>query len=414
MAAPRARLWLRLVAVEAPRALLRYRARTLLAAIGIAIGVAAVVWVVAIGQEGTARAMAEYRRLGDNLVWIEAGSRTVNGLRVGSHGTSSLTPEDAEAIRREIPHLTRVSENVDGAVQVASAEANWNTRWRGVGPEFPEIRAWPVAEGSFFTEDQVRRGESVVVLGETVRRKLFGSNPPLGRLVRVRGFPYQVVGVLAPKGQSSFGSDLDDTVVVPWTTAQRRIRGGRATWLDDVLASASSMEAVDEAARDVKELLRQRHGIRAGEEDDFNVRRPDEVIRAQIEASRTLATVLVMFASISLLVGGIGIMNVMLASVTARTREIGVRLAVGSTAGEVRLQFLGEAVLLCVLGGLAGIPLALVGAVPIGGLIGWTLHPSPSAASLAVSVAAAVGVASGLYPAWIASRLDPIAVLRVE
>jgi putative ABC transport system permease protein len=410
----RRRLWVRLLAVEAPRALLRHKVRTLLAATGIAVGVAAVVWVVAIGQAGTERAMAEYRRLGDNLVWIEAGSRSVNGLRLGNHGTTSLTPEDAEAIRREVPRLTRVSENVDGSTQVASERANWNTRWRGVSPEFPQIRAWPVAAGAFFTDDQVLHAESVLVLGETVRRRLFGATDPIGQLVRVRGFPFQVIGVLSAKGQSSGGGDLDDTVVMPWTTAQKKVRGSHATWLDDVLCSADSMEGVDRAVADVQALLRQRHEIAPGEEDDFNVRRPDEVIKAQIAASRTLSLLLMILAAIALLVGGIGIMNVMLASVSARTREIGVRLAVGATAGAVRVQFLGEAAALSLLGGAAGVPLALAGASPIGGLIGWSLAPSVAAALLAVAVSGLVGVASGLYPAWLASRLDPIAALRFE
>jgi putative ABC transport system permease protein len=410
----RSSLWAVLAFVEGPRALLRYKARTLLAAVGIAIGVAAVIWVVAVGQAGTERAMAEYRKLGDNLVWIEAGSRSVNGLRLGNHGTNSLTPEDAAAIRREVPLLTRVSENVDGNAQVASAQANWSTRWRGVSPDFPEIRAWPVAQGSFFTDDQVQRAESVLVLGETVRKRLFGEANPVNQLVRLRGAPYQVIGVLAPKGQSSNGSDLDDTVVMPWTTAQKKVMGSRNTWLDDVLCSAASMEAVDAAIGQVQALLRQRHGIRAGEDDDFNIRRPDEVIKVQIEASRTLSLLLVMLASIALLVGGIGITNVMLAAVSARTREIGVRMAVGATAGAVRVQFLGEAAFLSLLGGLAGVPLALAGASAIGGLIGWSLAPSYEVAGLAVAVSVAVGLASGLYPAWLASRLDPIAALRFD
>ena len=408
------RLWSRLVGVEAPRALLRHKERTLLASVGIMIGVAAVIWVVAIGEAGTERATDELRKLGDNLVWIEAGARNVNGVRSGNHGMTTLTAEDAAAIRREIPLLTRVSENVDGRIQAVGVAANWNTVYRGVGPDYLEVKNFKVGLGSFLTEDQVLHAESVLVLGETVRQRLFGEADPVGQVVRIGPFPFQVVGVLAPKGQSTTGNDLDDVVAMPWTTAQKKIRGRTSTFLDDILCSAASMEAVDQAIDGVRRLLRERHQIRAGDEEDFNIRRPDEVIKAQIEASKTLKRFLIALALVSLLVGGIGIMNVMLASVAARTAEIGLRLAVGATAGSVRVQFLGEAALLCLRGGALGVPVALAGTSVIGGLIGWTLAMSPVAATVAVAVAAAVGILSGLYPAWLASRLDPIQALRIE
>jgi putative ABC transport system permease protein len=408
------RLGARLFVVEAPRALARYRVRTFLAALGIMIGVASVIWVVAIGDAGTERAMDELRKLGDNLVWIEAGSRNVNGVRLGTHGTTSLTPEDADAIRREVPVVTRVSENVDGSIQVVGPHANWNTHYRGVSPEYLEIKSFRMALGSFLTADEVVHAESVLVVGETVRQQLFGPSNPVGQTLRVGSFPFLVIGVLAPKGQSGSGQDLDDTIVMPWTTVQKKLRGKNYTWLDDILCSAASMESVEASVKQTQSLLRQRHQIRPGDDDDFNIRRPDEVIKAQIEASQTLKRLLVALASISMLVGGIGIMNVMLASVTARTREIGVRLAVGATTGAVRVQFLGEAAILSLFGGLLGVPLAMAGAAHIGDLIGWKLSASFTAAAAAVGVSVLVGVVSGFYPAWLASRLDPIAALRSE
>jgi putative ABC transport system permease protein len=410
----RLRLYARLFFTEALRALARHKGRTALTALGSMIGVGTMIWVVAVGEAGTTRAEEELRNLGDNLVWIEAGSRNVNGVRTGTHGTTTLTPEDAEAVKREIPLIKSASENVDGSVQIVTGNRNWNTRYRGVSPEYVHIKRWRMAEGAFLSDDHVQHIDSVAVLGETVRRQLFGATDPLGRLIRVNNMTFQVIGVLAPKGQSGSGQDQDDTILMPWTTAQKKIRGRNYGWLDDILCSAVSRETVNPAIDEVTALLRQRHHIRPGEDDDFNIRRPDEVINASIQASTTLEILLIALAAIALLIGGIGIMNVMLASVLQRTNEIGLRMAVGATARAVQIQFLGEAVILSLLGGVLGVPLSVTSSFLITQLLGWPISLSWKAAALAVTCSGTVGVFAGSYPAWKASHLDPITALRVE
>ncbi len=400
--------------VEALRALARHKLRTALATLGIAIGVAAVVWAVAIGEAGAARARRALDDLGDNFVWIEEGARNVSGVRIGSHSTTTLTHEDADAIRREIPLVRLVSENVDGGVQVVGPERNWGTRYRGIAPEYAEIKRWRVAAGSFFTQEQVERAESVAVLGDTVRERLFGSEDPIGQVIRLNGFPFRVIGVLARKGATPMGMDQDDTVMLPWSSALKKLRGRPFTWLDDIVCSAVSLQSVDGAIGQITSLLRQRHRIQPDQPDDFNVRRPDAAIKAQIQQSDTLELLLVALASISLVVGGIGITNVMLASVLQRTNEIGIRMAVGATQLHVRVQFLGEAVMLSSIGGLLGIALSAAGLPGFTDLVGWRVTIPPSAALLAVACSAAAGIASGLYPAVKASRLDPIVALRTE
>jgi putative ABC transport system permease protein len=400
--------------VESLRGLQRHKLRTGLTALGSMVGVAAVIWVVAIGRAGTTRAQSELTKLGDNLVWVEAGSRNVNGVRTGTHGVTSLMPSDADAIRREIPLVKAVAENVDGSAQIVYGNQNWNTRWRGVSPEYLDVKRWEVVDGAPFTDENVKSADSVLLIGETVRQQLFGSAKAVGAIVRVQGTNFKIVGLLASKGQSSSGQDQDDVLMMPWTTAQRKLMGRGNEWLDDILCSAVSPEAVPPAVLAVAALMRQRHHIAPDGDDDFNMRRPDEIINTQIEASRTLEALLVALAAISLLVGGVGIMNVMLASVTQRTREIGIRMAVGATPRAVQAQFLGEAAILSLLGGLLGVPLSVGGSAVIEPLLGWELSIPVDAALLAVLFSAAVGLAFGFFPAWRAARLDPVAALHAD
>ena len=410
-------LWVTAVSLfclEAVRALLRNKLRSALAAVAIMIGVAAIVCVFAIGRAGSRRAEEQLRNLGDNFVWIEAGSRAPSGVRTGSHGTTSLTLEDADAIRRDMPLLQRVSPNVDGTIQVVFGDRNWRTHYRGVSPEYFDIKHWGVAAGAPFTDEDVRQSSSVCLIGQTVRDQLFAHDDPVGQTIRIQAQLFRVVGVLSVRGPAASGQDQDDTILLPWSTAQKRIRGRNQTWLDDILCSAVSPEAVNPVVKEITELLRQRHHIRPGEEDDFNIRRPDEIIKAQIEASHTLETLLISIASIALLVGGIGVMNVMLVSVTERTREIGLRLAVGATEGAVQMQFLGEAVLLAAFGGLLGVALGIAACFVLGHVLGWSMSIPPESVTLGPAFSIAVGLFFGFYPARRAARLDPIAALRYE
>src|SRR5262249_26985888 len=301
----------------------------------------------------------------------------VNGVRTGTRGTKSLVLSDAIAIKAQIPLIKSVSPNVDASVQVVYGNQNWYTTFRGVSPEYFEIRRWIVEEGAAFSEDDVERAAAVCAIGRTVRDQLFGVEEAVGKVIRVRDLPCKVVATLLPKGISISGQDQDDTIILPYTTAQKKLMG--ITWLDDILCSAVTQDSVKLAGQQAAALLRDRHRIRSGEEDDFNIRNPEAIFQAHREASRPLSALLIAIASTSLVVGGIGIMNVMLVSVTERTREIGVRMAVGATEAAIQLQFLGESVMLSLAGGVLGVLLGVIASVVVGRALEWPMQLSLAA-----------------------------------
>ena len=397
---------------QASRSLARHWIQSTLSVLGISVGVAAFICVVAIGNAGTSAMEEQLKNLGDNFVWVEAGSRSRNGMRMGARGTRSLVMADAEAIREQVPLIKSISPNVDGRVQVVYGGENWATQYRGVTPEFLEIRRWEMHLGGFFTQTDVDSDAPVCVLGQTVVDNLFGVDDPVGKTIRMQKLPCQVVGVLKRKGFSSNGQDQDDFILMPYTTIQKRITG--TYWLDDIFCSAVTQESMPEATKQIAALLRERHHLNAGEDDDFNARRPEDAIQAQLATRRIMSILLASIASLSLIVGGIGIMNIMLVSVTQRTREIGVRLAVGATEGHIQSQFLLEAVAIGLFGGLFGILFGYVSTGLVESLFGFPTKLSNETFALGAGFAAGIGILFGFYPARRASQLDPIQALRFE
>ncbi len=394
------------------RALQRNKMRTGLTVLGIIIGVGAVICAVAIGEGASQEVQQQISSLGANLIWIEAGGRNVNGVRTGTRGTKSLTLGDAKAIQEQIHWVTNVSPHVDTGVQIVYGNLNWFTRVRGVAPEYLAVRDWGVVEGSPFSEADVEHAANVCLLGRTVSDFLFGDANPTGKTIRVKSIPCLVTGVLASKGQSAFGSDQDDTLLMPYTTVQRKIKG--IDWLDDIMCSAVSPTVIDAAEKQIAALLRERHHLRADAEDDFNLRHPGDVAQARAQSQKIMTLLLAGIASVSLLVGGIGIMNIMLVSVTERTREIGVRMAVGATEQDVQRQFLSEALVLSLLGGIAGLFAGIGGSALVSSLLKWRTSVPLEAVLIAVVFSASVGIFFGYYPAREAARLDPIEALRYE
>ena len=394
------------------RALARNKMRTSLTMLGIIIGVGAVICTVAIGEGASNQVQEQIRNLGDNIVFVAAGSVSQQGVRMGSSATKTLTLADAKAIQQQIATISKLSPGVGARVQVVYGNQNWNTRVSGVAPEYLEIRRWPVTNGGVFSQREVDAAANVCLIGRTVVENLFGSEDPVNKVVRIQNIPFRVIGVLASKGQSPFGQDEDDTLILPFTTVQKKIAG--IDWLQFIMCSAISPDAIHSAQQQIASLLRQRHRLRPDEDDDFIIRSPNDLANVQAQAGRIMTLLLASIASVSLLVGGIGIMNIMLVSVTERTREIGVRMAVGATEQDVQLQFLSEALVLSLLGGSVGVLLGIFGSIAVTNMLRWPTQVPPQAIAIAVLFSAAVGIFFGYYPARKAARLDPIEALRYE
>ena len=394
------------------KALRRNTMRTVLTMLGVIIGVSAVICTVAIGEGASTKIREAIASIGANVVWVEAGGVNKNGVRTGTGGTKSLTLEDMVAIKQQIPLVTHISPIVDTRIQLVYGNQNWNSQVRGVSPDFLNVKIWPVVKGSMFDDADVERAAPVCVLGQTVVDQLFAEQDPVGEIIRVKGEPCKVVGVLGAKGQSATGQDQDDTFFMPYSTVMKKLKG--QYWLDDIQMSAATPEAIPAVEDQITELMRRRHRIHEGAQDDFNIRHPTEIAEAVAASAQTMEVLLAAVASVSLLVGGVGIMNIMLVSVTERTREIGLRLAIGARQRDVLRQFLIEAVLLSIAGGAIGVGLGVFGASAIARSFKWPTSIPPNAVAVAFGFSVMIGIVFGYYPAFRAARLDPIDALRVE
>ena len=394
------------------RALRKNKLRSLLTVLGVVIGVCAVITLVNMGSGAQISIEKAISGLGTNLLIIFPGSVTKGGIRTGYGTVTSLTADDAEAIIEECPAVQMVTPVVSSGAQVVFQNQNWGTSIFGADLDYQRIKNWPTERGEFFTLQDVKAATKVCVLGKTVAEKLFGGQNPVGHVIRVKRIPFRVLGVLAPKGQTAFGQDQDDTIVVPYTTAQKRLMG--ITHLTMVMASAVSLDLMTEAQEQIRNLLRHRHQIKEGQDDDFTVRNLADLTAVFSTITGVLTLLLGSIASISLIVGGIGIMNIMLVSVTERTREIGIRMSVGAKSRDILLQFLFEAVLLSLMGGFIGIVLGIGLTSSISYFTGWPTPVSFYAILIAFIFATGVGIFFGIYPARKASRMNPIDALRYE
>ncbi len=394
------------------RALARNKLRTTLTMLGIIIGVGAVICTVAIGQGAANQVQSQLQSLGENLVYVSAGSVNQGGVRMGSQATKTLVLADAQAIQQEVPTIARLSPGVNASAQVVYQDQNWFTHINGVSPDYLQVRQWQVQEGSNFSQADVQSAADVCLLGTTVVQNLFGNEDAIGKTVRVKSMPVLVIGVLASRGESPFGGDEDDVILMPFSTVQKKLAG--VDWLNNIMASATSQADIDPAQQQLESLLRQRHHLRPNEPDDFIIRSPQDIAQAQQQSSQIMTILLASIASVSLLVGGIGIMNIMLVSVTERTREIGIRIAVGATERDVQVQFLAEAMIMSLIGGLIGILFGFAGSRSITSLLKWPTTISAQAIMVAVAFSALVGIFFGYYPAKRAAHMDPIEALRYE
>jgi len=394
------------------RALRRNKLRSFLTALGIIIGVAAVIAMVGIGNGAKAQVEAQIASLGENVILIFSGSTTSSGIRTGWGNAGTLKIEDAEAIRREVPGVIAVSEEIRSTTQVAAGNQNWLTQVLGESADYLDIRQWQLADGASFTPQDVRSANKVCVIGRTTATQVFGNDNPVGQVLRIKNVPFVVTGVLTPKGLSAQGSDQDDVVIVPYTSAMKRVVGG--TTLRSINVQVGDARSLPAAQQQIISLLRQRHNIRAGKDDDFTVRGQQEIADMATAQSKTMTVLLGAIAGVSLIVGGIGIMNIMLVSVTERTREIGVRLAVGAHGRDILSQFLIEAVALSSVGGIIGIAFGVGASKVLSVYQNWPTLISLSSIIVSFLFSAAVGIFFGFYPARKAADLDPIEALRYE
>ncbi|MBM3490844.1 MAG: FtsX-like permease family protein [Alphaproteobacteria bacterium] len=400
---------------SALRALAGNPLRSLLTMLGIFIGVAAVIVMVAVGSGGREQVMRQINSLGTNLLIVVPSSITAFGARLGAGARQTLGEDDAQAIQRELAQVQAASGTSRFAVQVIAGNSNWSTNLQGIAPGYFEIREWGTAWGREFTPEEFEAAHKVALLGETVWRNLYGEADPVGETIRVRNVPFVIVGVLARKGQSTAGFDQDDIVLTPLSTAKRRVFGVNPVnprYVQAILVKVRDGEDMAEVEQQVRDLLRQRHRLQPNQEDDFQVRNMTELMSTRDESSRTLAILLASVAAVSLLVGGVGIMNIMLVSVTERTHEIGLRMAVGARPADILAQFLIEATTLALLGGAAGVGLGIGASRLLAEAAGWPTLIQPEAVVVALLFSGAVGVFFGFYPARRAARLDPIEALR--
>lgn len=399
------------------RALQVNKARSALTMLGIVIGVAAVIATVAVGSGATQRIQQQIASIGSNMIIVIPGSLTSSGMRMGTGAAVTLSEADARELALQCPNIAIVAPVVRGGSQLVYENANWASITMGVTPEFLGIRDLSIAKGAAFTQHDVDAATKVVVLGQTVAENLFGDLDPIGKTIRVKKVPFSVVGVLARKGQSPTGQDQDDIVLIPISTAKRKVLGiksANADAVDSIMLQAASNQQIGAAQDEAQALLRQRHHLQAGQDDDFSIRNMQEIFAAQESSSRVMSLMLAAVASVSLIVGGIGIMNIMLVSVRERTREIGLRQAVGAKTRDILTQFLVEAATLSVAGGIVGIVLGVGASFLVSRLANWQTVIGPGAVLLAVFFSALVGISFGYYPARKAAYLDPIEALRYE
>jgi putative ABC transport system permease protein len=392
--------------------LARNKLRSFLTMLGIIIGVGAVIAMVAIGEGAKQRVQDQIASLGTNVLVVLPGTLTLGGARTGSGGVQTLVDSDAKAIMREIPIVSAASPVLRSGQQVIAGDQNWSTSVQGVAPEFQQIRNWTMSEGRFISDADVESTAKVALVGQTVAKNLFGEESPLDAIIRIKKIPFRIIGVLGAKGQTGFGTDQDDTIMIPYTTMMKRILG--ITYVQQIVVSAASAEQTQQVQDQITTLLRQRHRVQPGRDDDFSVRNLSDITEAASNSATVMAVLLGSIASVSLLVGGIGIMNIMLVSVTERTREIGIRMAVGARSRDIMLQFIVEAVVMAASGGLIGVLVGMGSSVLLKSLVQLPALIRPDIVVISFLVSGTVGVFFGFYPARKAANLDPIEALRYE